>query len=202
MHPDISVRGSPIEGRGIFADRLLPKGTVLMDEAIGTFVTFEELQQLPEDKHHLAYRHGDRYFLGSDGSEYMNHSCDPNTHWQSDDVVVASRDIHPDEELTYDYATSEIHTWWRAKWICDCGTPNCRGYITGRDCLDPAFAARHHGRLPSWTVEFMRRHSGVRGRLSWLLFAGAEVYRRLRSMGQRSWRASPAAAAQQKRMES
>jgi hypothetical protein len=193
MHPDIRVRESPIEGRGIFAGRLIPKGTTVwkLTEAPGTFVTHAELRRLPPDRRHLAYRYRDRYLLSSDGSEYMNHSCDPNTCWIDDETMVASRDIRPGDEVTFDYATSDVHVWWRAKWVCHCGAPGCRKIITGRDCLDPVFAERHRGHLPSWTVDFMQRHAGIRGRLSSLLYAGAEVVRQLRSIGRRSGGGGP-----------
>jgi hypothetical protein len=185
MHPDIQVRDQDtIQGRGLFASRLLPEGTILwrLTEAPGTYVTPAQLRQLPETEQNLAYWHRDRYFLAADGSEYMNHSCDPNTPWVDDETLAASCDILPDQEITFDYATSDVHVWWRAKWACRCGAPSCRRFVTGRDCLDPAFAQRYRGRLPSWTVEFMQRHAGLRGRLSWLLYAAAEVVRQLRSV--------------------
>lgn len=183
MHPDIQVRESAIEGRGVFADRAIPKDTALwkLTEAPGTYVTLAELKQLPVARQRLAYRYRDRYLLSCDGSECMNHSCDPNTYWLDDETMAASRDIEPDEEITFDYATNEGHPWWQEKWPCTCGAPNCRGVVSGRDCLDPAFAERYGTNLPSWTLEFMQRHAGWRGRLSWLLFVGALTARKVRA---------------------
>jgi hypothetical protein len=187
MHPDIRVRESAIEGRGVYANRLIPQGTTLwkLTEATGIYVTSAKFRQLPVNLRCLAYRYRDRFFLSSDGSQFMNHSCDPNTHWLDDETMAASRDIQPDEEVTFDYATSDVHPWWREKWSCSCGAAGCRGVITGRDCLVPAFAARYRGYLPSWTVDFMRRHRGLRGHLSWLLFVGAGVARKVRALALR-----------------
>jgi len=41
--------------------------------------------------------------------------------------LFASRDIQPDEELTYDY---KFKTFGDAMQACLCGSTNCRGYIT------------------------------------------------------------------------
>ncbi|MGK7866344.1 SET domain-containing protein [Falsiroseomonas sp. E2-1-a20] len=185
MHPDIRAYDSAIEGRGLTASRPIPKHAVVwrLADAPGRLLTLRELKRLPPEQRHLAYRYKDRHFLSEDASRFMNHSCEPNTVWADDETLIAARDIAAGEEVTFDYATSDVHVWWRAKWRCRCGAPSCRGVVTGRDCLDPSFAARHRGHLPSWTVAFMRHHVGLRGRLSWLLYAGAELVRRLRPGG-------------------
>ncbi|MDY0165522.1 MAG: SET domain-containing protein-lysine N-methyltransferase [Thermoguttaceae bacterium] len=75
---------------------------------------------------------------------YLNHSCSPNcllvlTQVEYDDGtppeteiwLEAIRDIHPGEELTIDYG-------WPAEspMPCDCGSPNCRGWIVAEELLD------------------------------------------------------------------
>lgn len=65
----------------------------------------------------------------------MNHSCSPKCIFINDDLMVALVDIHPDEEVTYDYACSETSGSSHMPFPCACGTAACRGKITGYDGL-------------------------------------------------------------------
>jgi SET domain-containing protein len=58
---------------------------------------------------------------------YVNHSCSPNSEVRTEGrraFIVALRDIHPREEITYDYDFGEGPTH-----PCACGASNCRGFI-------------------------------------------------------------------------
>lgn len=57
----------------------------------------------------------------SDCGEFMNHSCDPNCVFVGDFLCVATRDIAVDEEITYDYATSETEDSSHMPFDCRCG---------------------------------------------------------------------------------
>jgi hypothetical protein len=78
---------------------------------------------LDEDRHLLLdpahpVRHGD-------------HGCDPNL-WHLDATTIAARrDIAVGEELTVAYATHSLRDWWSLD--CRCGSPLCRGRVTGED---------------------------------------------------------------------
>ncbi len=128
-------------------------------------MTLEELAALPMDVQRAAYSYRNQtYVVTTDGSEYMNHSCDPNTWCVDDETLVASREIQLGEEVTFDYATSAISPWFGTPdWLCECGTANCRQVITGRDCLDSEFQQRYRGHLPSWVTEFIEQQTGLRG---------------------------------------
>jgi len=84
-----------------------------------------------------------------DVSNYMNHSCDP-TCWFVDGgaeyngVMVASRDITPGEEITFDYATSE-DSILTPEFDCQCGTACCRSRVSPLDWSLPAVAERYCG---------------------------------------------------------
>ena len=80
-------------------------------------------------------RAGVRFGVESDKGEYMNHCCDPNCVFQGDELCIASRDIGLDEEVTYDYATSETPASSHMPFPCRCGKASCRGTITGDDLL-------------------------------------------------------------------
>jgi len=68
---------------------------------------------------------------------WINHSCAPNCHidfctWS----CVTSRAIQRDEELTFNYLTTE---WDMAEpFVCRCGAANCYGCIAGFRYLAPA----------------------------------------------------------------
>lgn len=81
---------------------------------------------------------------------YMNHSCDANTWWGDDDTMIAQRDIMPGEEVTYDYATTEITIPYEM--ICRCGSTKCRKHVTNLDYLIPEWQERYGNYLPTHTL--------------------------------------------------
>ncbi len=185
LHRSVKKYDSPIEGTGLQATGFIAQGTVVAGTDEGDqyqILTRKERDELDETLRDLAYRYGKKFFLARDGSEYMNHSCDPNTWWIDDDTMTARRDVQPGEEITYDYASSEAHPWWRSKWPCWCGSNICRGFVTGRDCLDTEFQLRHKDHLPTWTLEFIERNRGIRGHFTAGLYFMAETVRRSKAM--------------------
>ncbi len=73
---------------------------------------------------------------------YTNHSCDPNLALQGQIVLLAMRDVAPDEELTIDWATTDDGDHQMA---CRCGSARCRGTITGKDWMKPELQERYRG---------------------------------------------------------
>jgi D-alanine-D-alanine ligase-like ATP-grasp enzyme len=88
----------------------------------------------------------------------INHSCDPNT-WLEGLDIVARRDIAQGEELTIDYATFCGPAM--APFACQCGSPDCRGLVTGDDHLLPEIGERYAGRFSDF-VEARRRERPFR----------------------------------------
>jgi hypothetical protein len=77
--------------------------------------------QVADDRHiHLAPE-----FL-----QYINHSCEPNTFFDTQKgEVVAVRDIAPNEEISFFYPSTE---WSMTQpFVCFCGARNCLGQIQG-----------------------------------------------------------------------
>ena len=57
---------------------------------------------------------------------FINHRCEPNTFIRTisgDRYVVALREIHPGDEITYDYC---INGDGDTAWDCSCKSPKCR----------------------------------------------------------------------------
>jgi hypothetical protein len=149
LHPHVTVRASPIEGRGLFADAPIAAGAVVV-RLRGREVTGAELHRIfaeatgyvdtisiDEDRH-LVLAPGQPVHFG-------NHSCDPSL-WHADAyTLVARRGIAGGEEITVDYATQTAEPDFRME--CYCGTPACRGTVTGADWRDPAWQARYRGHV-------------------------------------------------------
>ena len=65
----------------------------------------------------------------------MNHSCDPTVEIIDYDLWVTRRDVKQGEELSYDYAMSEV-AFSRLP-SCLCGSQLCRGKVTKDDYRIP-----------------------------------------------------------------
>lgn len=79
---------------------------------------------------------------------YVNHSCDGNTWYENDHLLIAMRPIRAGEEIFYDYATTEGHSSFSFP-QCKCGAANCRGTITGDDWKLPELRAKYGRRFIS-----------------------------------------------------
>jgi len=88
---------------------------------------------------------------------FTNHSCDPNIAIQGQIVFVAMRDIAPGEELTHDWATTDDADYTMT---CLCGSPSCRGTITGKDWINPRLQEKYEG----WFCWFLQRKIDARPR--------------------------------------
>ncbi len=136
IHPDTELNlVSENIGYGIFATRLIPKGTIVWVLDVLDFVlTPEVIASLsPLQIQHIeryAYVDGQgRYILCWDYGKYGNHSCRPTTVPVGSICDIAARDILPGEELTWDYATCNI----RESLSCQCGMEGCRGIVRSTD---------------------------------------------------------------------
>jgi len=57
----------------------------------------------------------------------IRHSCNPNAGFGKQNIVVAMKTIHANQEITVDDSVTEADPNWHAK--CNCGEKNCRGII-------------------------------------------------------------------------
>ena len=147
--PCFEIRHSPIEGRGVFATRTIPRGTCI-GEYTGEYLTEEEVdRRYDEDTGGRAstflFQVTDTLYIDAEreGGEmrYVNHSCDPNCESEvvgTQVVIRAIKTILAGEELTYDYALEleeEPLPSWERQYACRCGASTCRGTM-----LDPKYA--------------------------------------------------------------
>jgi uncharacterized protein len=137
------VRESSIDNKGVFAIKLIPKGTKVIQY---TGEIFEENDPQLDERYKEQISNGKLYlfelddnrcidgsFNGND-AKYVNHSCDPNceVEIENDEIwYIALRDINPYEEITVDYKFDETPPID----ICRCGCKNCRGLILSEEAL-------------------------------------------------------------------
>jgi uncharacterized protein len=137
------VRDSLIQGKGAFAKKRIPAGTMII-EYIGDVITHEEADRRYDDesmeRHHtFLFAVDDEICIDGvdEGNEakYINHSCDPNCEPRVEDkrvFIYALRDIEQGEELFYDYAyerDEDDDDESEKLYACRCGNAKCRGTI-------------------------------------------------------------------------
>lgn len=147
IHPNIEIRNSTIEGKGMVAVAPIEAGERVLVWG-GTYVHTLELPKDMLDNLLVIQWDQDVYSIEERKSEdgyFINHSCDPNTWLSSDQTIVARTDILAGAELTIDYGTFMADPEYQASWQCRCGTPTCRKNVTGHDWKDPLFQVRYRG---------------------------------------------------------
>lgn len=141
------VRGSNIQGWGLYAERRFTKDDIVA-EYMGEYVqnpVADKREKIYEDNRIQDYQFRVSYELVIDATKhggfarYINHSCDPNCVAKIIDgeppnqhlkrvIVVAQQDIKPGEEITYDYQFP-IELDLSQRIPCSCGATKCRGYM-------------------------------------------------------------------------
>lgn len=149
------VYQSLLEGRGVFAEKFIPKNTVILDFE-GPIRTEKETLGRLDENHHLQI--GPDLYLGPSGGvdDLVNHSCDPNCYLSISrhfpPRLISIREISPKEELTFDYSLSQLDPW--DGFECKCNQPNCRRVIQHYATLPPAIKQRETtlGRVPYYLL--------------------------------------------------
>ncbi|MBN1532459.1 MAG: SET domain-containing protein-lysine N-methyltransferase [Spirochaetes bacterium] len=145
--PKIDIRTSPVEGRGMFANSLITPGEKVVvwdgeytDEVGAIEARGKNMLVMQWDDDLYSYE-----VSGTDDGYFINHSCDPNV-WMIDaHTLVARRDIKTGEELMADYALWEADENYLSEWHCMCGSPICRGRVTGKDWKNIELQERYKG---------------------------------------------------------
>ena len=154
--PKAEVRSSPIQGKGLFARQAIARGEIVAVKG-GHVLTAAQWAALEPALGPAEIQIAEDLFIAPaspaarDGSMlYTNHSCDPNLAIQGQIALVAMRDIEADEELTIDWATTDDGDHVMQ---CRCGSPRCRGTVTGKDWMKPDLQEKYRG----WFCWFLQR---------------------------------------------
>jgi uncharacterized protein len=122
MSGHLIVRKNKLGEQGLFAGKKFKKGEIVL-KLVG---------QVNKKPTKYSIEVGENEHITDELGKYLNHSCDPNTKVEREKrVVSALRDITSDEELSFDY--NENETKMADPFMCQCGSPNCRKFIGGKN---------------------------------------------------------------------
>jgi uncharacterized protein len=157
LNPNLEIRPSSIEGSGLFAVRPIDEGEicavlggqVMTDEHFAEFCAERDRWSAAAIEEGLNLVQGD-----DDPIARGNHSCDPNL-WMTDAItVVERRRIEPGHEATIDYALLTVDDKWTM--ACRCGSPLCRGVVTGSDWQRRDLQSRYQGHFAPFINQRIR----------------------------------------------
>ncbi len=154
------VQFDPQRGYGMVAARNLAAGEVVLpgEERPHYLVTRRHVERSWNPQNRRWFQQyawpltGSVHVMWSDRAtdwQPIDHSCAPNT-WLEGMDLVAMRLIAAGEPLTMEYATfcgPEMEAF-----ACSCGDSQCRGQITGSDCLRPDIADTYAGHLSDFVA--------------------------------------------------
>ncbi|MCB1674735.1 MAG: SET domain-containing protein-lysine N-methyltransferase [Halioglobus sp.] len=153
--PKTEARDSPIHGKGLFAKEAIAAGEIVAVKG-GYILTRQEWASLEPQLGSAEIQVSEELFIAPvrhdqrDGCMlYTNHCCDPNIALEGQIVFVTTRDIPPGEELTHDWATTDDLDYVIK---CRCGSPDCRGTVTGQDWMKEELQKKYQGRF-CWFIQ-------------------------------------------------
>lgn len=146
-------------GYGSFASEPIAAGEIVAAFG-GRCVTRHEFDLLPTSQQIRSVQIDENLYMAGapepEPADFINHSCDPNCGLSGNVVLVALRDIAIGEELAYDYATTDGSDY--DEFECECGTPACRGKVSGHDWMLPELQLRYRG---SFSPYLAKRIAGL-----------------------------------------
>jgi SET domain-containing protein len=160
LSPKTAVRTSAIQGRGLFAAEPIVKGEIVAVKG-GHIVGRGEIPELRQRLGPAEIQIAEYLYIAPVSDEeregsmiFSNHSCEPNIGVSGQVVFVAMRDIAAGEELTHDWAMTDDDSETMA---CRCGTPSCRGNVSGKDWMCAELHSKYAGYFSAYLAEKIRR---------------------------------------------
>jgi SET domain-containing protein len=107
---EVRVATNSKMGLGLFAAEFIPKDSVVWKfvEGVDIKISLKEVQQMSIAQQEYFDKYGwieNNYYVAScDTASFINHSYTPNL-VSHEKIVIAARDIQPEEELFEDYRT-------------------------------------------------------------------------------------------------
>jgi uncharacterized protein len=160
-------------GKAVVARELIEPDEVIAVWS-GRIVSADELDDLPDDIRRHTVQVEEELYLASltadEPPDFINHACEPNAGLDGQITIVAMRAISPGEEVTIDYAMCDGSPY--DEFDCACGSPRCRGRVTGDDWRNPSLWQPYAGRFSPY---LQRRIAALQGE------QGPRRFRRKRS---------------------
>jgi hypothetical protein len=153
-------------GKSVVARNVIEPGE-LIGVWSGRIVSADELDALPEEiRRHTVQVEEELYlasFTAAEPPDFINHSCEPNAGLDGQIAIVALERILPGQEVTIDYAMCDGSPY--DEFDCACGTPSCRGRVTGDDWKNPVLWKRYAGHFSPYLrrrIEALQRAQAAR----------------------------------------
>ncbi len=148
------LRGTDDKGEGIFATRSFQIGETVMVGVID--------REVDRNHSHASQVSDERFVIHGGLIPKVNHSCDPNCgirlNASGAHNIVAHKSIVADQEITFDYAMRNYTVEYFPA-SCRCGSPLCRGRITGWKDLPAQRKANYHGFVAPYLIDIDKRHA-------------------------------------------
>lgn len=163
----LEVRAAPEKGGfAVFCIQAIEKDELLAIWS-GEILSLEQVESLSAEERSHTVQIDEGFFLGpagpGDPSECINHSCNPNAGIRGQISLVAMRPIDAGEEITFDYAMTDGATF--DEFPCACGSPSCRGRVSGGDWKRPELWASYQGYFSAYLqrrIDALRDSQGDR----------------------------------------
>jgi uncharacterized protein len=148
----LEIRTSEIHGTGAFAKvRIAPGERVV--EYVGERISKAESLKRCEGNNPFIFTINETEDLDGDvewnPARFINHSCSPNCDAELDGDrvwIVTRKEIVPGEELTFNYGYDLTEY---KDYPCQCGSPDCVGYIVAEEFFDHVRKQRELATGPS-----------------------------------------------------
>ena len=159
----ISVRGSKIHGKGVFADEVIRKKERIQ------YINGKKERKVTRnasDSRSIDHWIGTGRFswINTEGTpfRFINHSCEPNAAIMGTKTVIALEDIREGEEITIDYSMTDADPHWSIE--CACGVKTCRKHIQAIYTVPHEVFRRHMPYIPRYFQRlYIRNH--IHGRM-------------------------------------
>jgi uncharacterized protein len=146
--PKVELRPSRRHGVGAFAIAPIERDEIVGIRA-GDVVSRQEAMRRDRELGGFSMQIDAEFFLcpadAADVEEtalFFNHCCEPNVGIRHQITFVAMKEIKIGDELSIDYAMNVSHPYQMS---CECGTPRCRGVVTGDDWRLPDLQESYSG---------------------------------------------------------
>jgi SET domain-containing protein len=138
------VKTSPVHGNGVFAKKMIPKGTRIFEYAGLRILKTDLVNDLANGLTSMNYVMNLNKTMAIDGerdgnnARFINHSCNPNCevlYFNETPYIYAMQEIQEGQELHFDYklgfdTETELTASQKREWFpCNCGYENCRGTL-------------------------------------------------------------------------
>lgn len=118
----VYVKESGIHGKGLFSSTKIEEGKTIM-VIKGEVISGDECERRENEEDNVyIFWNGDDCYIDTamtNKIKFINHKCEYNCEVVDNDetslLLVADRDIEPDEELTIDYGYEEIYEYCKCE---------------------------------------------------------------------------------------